>query len=866
MPGLRRILRAFIAAIGVSMVSSIGIPATAASYDLSWSTSSIGSLETVEDYSETCTPNSASDGGADGPVDAFKFKTSPKSSPPQFKIQMNFPRHEKSRRLLGDSLTTLKRESTLAKTDPATYRPCENPNGTPPVQNSDAIFNSNQDPLVRQVGYGDPTRFRDHQWLYAPYLLPGPTQRIYSFVHNEYHGNDCSTDVPMYVDPYCASSGTAARDGCSTGDFPFHCWYSSVTLATSDGTETQWDGTRWDGTTATNAARSGQAAMPNVLGAVYLHPTSAPGDSSPYLVASIPYQYRKDWGRHGYGSVSNIIKSNEDGKYYMLVLAYQGTTSASTDQGVCLLQTSDLSQPTSWRAWDGQGFNRTLTDPYHPPPGDNAADHRCEYVAPSTIGTDLAPRSVRYDTYLKKYIFTANGGTNQEKVYYSLSDDFVNWSPPQLLMQPSAPLPGQCAESLPTYASILDPNDPANDPSVDPSDSTTEPNFNRPGRRPFLFFSKANVGANCQGQGTSSLVYQPFEFNLRHAGFEDSVFSDSSANASGFDQGCCSVPGQNYVGVSSSFPAYSGSKSLQAVTFGGPVPTYGRYSTCSTCIPATNTVKWDKGTDVWYGSAFWVPGGFQAEQKNNGLGTIRWQDGAGGYGGVFLDNAPGPQPPGYELMAGKPGTQTQLGNRFDLAPYENNWVWLQIHQRFDDGKPLSEVYVNGELKTSSTAVNNYSSGNNVATLVDYGFAAPQATQGTTLMYLDEPFIDASERSAIGAPRTPIGLRLFSPAPTAAGSQLSIAWNPSTPRVPGDSVNYRVYFRAPSTDCTWIKASIDSTQGSSTSFTDYFNGESTDYRVTAYETDPIGSAAGQPTTQESDVSAPLNVSPTFPPAC
>lgn len=853
-------------AVGLALWGLVALllPASASSFTFGWSTSSNGDPVAIYDYASPC---ASSDGGADGALDAFKF-TDP-ANPSDISIQMNYPRMNKSRRFLGNSLSDLRRENVRAQTDPAHYRVCE---GTGP---GDWTVNTNQDfnftnpttPNFFQTNppqKWDPSTFTNSEWYYAPYLVPGSSPTVYSFLHNEYRGTYCNNN------PSCTDDNLK----CSPGlDFALSCWFASITMSKSDGTETQWDGS------TPPSAPGTQGSMPYVRGAVFRHPraaTTAPS-TKPYLVASIPYRYHKDWGRHGYTGASNVIKG-PDGAYYLVVHVNQGSLDpneepfysdgsdtqsyfAEQSEGACVLRSTNLGDASSWRAWDGQGFNRTLVDPYQwtpNPPSDTQADHRCEYISPDTLGMFTSPRSVRYDTYLKKYVLTTGSGT----ISYSLSDDLVNWSPKQLLMKADV---APCNEGALIYPSILDPNDPAQNAQV--TNPNSEPNFNQPDRAAAL--SSQFAGCSAVPPNTNGFVgYKPFLFNLRHASFENGALVDSSADApTGFDDASPVIPGQSVVSVANNFGYGPGDQhSMQAITFG--LPSYGRYRACFSC-PQSN-VKWDTGsgntgpsdagTDVWYGGAFWVPQGFSA--NNHGVGLIRWQDpdDPGVYGGVFL-NSNGY----YQLVRGNAATQDQIGSVFDLSGYENNWAWIEVHQRFAPSNPVSEVYVNGQLVSTSKSANTFSTNNTVADRVDYGYASVPVNQPTGLLYVDEPFIDASARAAAYAPKTPTGLRKTLPAlAPVPGQPLTVAWNAVDPGS-GGTVYYHVYKCGSSTGNVWTQITT-SPSYTSTSFTDSSYSDPSAYRVTADQRNTLGSTNGSVTTKESNPSAAIDPSRTYSPTC
>jgi hypothetical protein len=138
----------------------------------------------------------------------------------------------------------------------------------------------------------DPARFDDREWLHSTYTLDGTT--VYALVHDEYQGQ-------------------THPGRCPSGEY-FECWYNAVTLAVS-----------------TDGGLSFGHAPP-------------PG----HLVASIPYPYVPDSGPAGIFQPSNIVRNADDDHYYAMlrVQQYQGQP-----QGTCVMRTTDLADPRSWRAW-----------------------------------------------------------------------------------------------------------------------------------------------------------------------------------------------------------------------------------------------------------------------------------------------------------------------------------------------------------------------------------------------------------------------------------------------------------------------------------------------------------------------------------
>jgi hypothetical protein len=167
-------------------------------------------------------------------------------------------------------------------------------------------------------------------WISAPYTFDGKT--IYALAHTEYRGflhNNCP------IGPDGSFSETAK------------CWYNAITLM-----------------------RSADS------GATYTH-VAAPDD----LVASSPDRYVAGTGRDGVFTPSNIVHQQSDGYYYMLARA---TKSPGGQEGTCVWRTSTLSDPKSWRAWDGNGFGLRNIDPYIES-GTPRSAHVCAFVSRDEI-------------------------------------------------------------------------------------------------------------------------------------------------------------------------------------------------------------------------------------------------------------------------------------------------------------------------------------------------------------------------------------------------------------------------------------------------------------------------------------------------
>jgi len=295
------------------------------------------------------------------------------------------------------------------------------------------------DILMNSDHDADPSQFNDNEWIAAPYTEDGQT--IYAVVHNEYHGwehNDCASDS---VD--------------------FGCWYNTLTLAVShDGGRTFED-------------------------------ASPPPD---HFVAGLPYPYEAGAGPYGTLEPSNILKA-KDGFYYQVTRVDDYN---SDDQWLCLNRTDHLADPTSWRAWDGTGFNMRYISPYAQPDAD-PNEHLCEPLSPDETG--LMAQSLTYNTALDRYVLlglSADSINGREVwgIYYSFSEDLIHWTHRQLLWERELSWTWQPGDEQPIgYPTLIDPDSPSL--SFDTTDNQV-----------YLYYTKFNAGSPLD----RDLVRVPVEF------------------------------------------------------------------------------------------------------------------------------------------------------------------------------------------------------------------------------------------------------------------------------------------------------------------------------------------------------------------
>jgi hypothetical protein len=262
---------------------------------------------------------------------------------------------------------------------------------------------------------------------------------VYALVHNEYQGQ-------------------TFQSGCSS--YQYQCWWNSITSARS---------------------LDGGATFNN----------TSPG----HLIATIPYQFSKD-GPNGYFTPSQIVRSG-DGWFYAL---FRANPKGAQQLGDCLMRTRDLSTPSSWRAWNGTDFSTRFANPYLE--SINPADHVCAPVSFNQIG--LITESLTYNTYLKKWMLVGNSVGDPEfnkppGVYYSLSDNLIDWTHVELLMEAEITWVRDCVLPDPIKeVSILDP-------------SSGSRNFTTVGQTAQMFYTWYHM-SGCNGTLDRDLVRIPIRF------------------------------------------------------------------------------------------------------------------------------------------------------------------------------------------------------------------------------------------------------------------------------------------------------------------------------------------------------------------
>jgi hypothetical protein len=264
----------------------------------------------------------------------------------------------------------------------------------------------------------DPSHFQYNNWLYSFYSEDG--RRVAALVHSEYDAEE----IPGM---------------CATPKDTNNCWWNTITFAQS-------------------------------LNGGYSFIVPKPPRN---LIAALPYRYvvGNRTSAYGYNTPTNILKSGEF--YYALVNDWPHE---AQKYGPCLIRTSDVFDPSSWRAWNGKDFTIRFADPYRetiakpeehvcPPVFAGAADSLVQHSRTGIfIATQFAPDD-RFDG---------------PGFYVQASRDLIHWSNPSLLVKLSdlqaTEGPGKWTYA---YESLLDP-------------TSTDRNFSTVSDTPYLYYVRSD--------------------------------------------------------------------------------------------------------------------------------------------------------------------------------------------------------------------------------------------------------------------------------------------------------------------------------------------------------------------------------------
>ena len=307
------------------------------------------------------------------------------------------------------------------------------------------VSDCSRGPIVSSPLDPNPAHFNYLNWLTAVYTENG--RDVYALMHTEWHG----WEIP---------------GACPAGAGNRRCGVVGITFAVSHDS-----------------------------GDSYAEP-APPGN----LVATAPPRPMVDDVRTGLAAHSAPVKRGN----YWYVLALPA---ANDDQatGACLLRSPDITDPGSWRAWDGSSFSVRFENPYYQSVTPTRT-HTCEPVDYDSIQS--MTRSLTYNTYLGKYVLTGTAVKYDPArsqivygFYYSLSDDLIHWSMRQLLLEIPSLMSHQCGgPDVGSYPSLID-------------HDSTDRNFRTGDATMYLYYVEMHFNAACQLTLNRDVVRFPIQFS-----------------------------------------------------------------------------------------------------------------------------------------------------------------------------------------------------------------------------------------------------------------------------------------------------------------------------------------------------------------
>lgn len=227
-------------------------------------------------------------------------------------------------------------------------------------------------------------------------------------------------------------------------------------------------------------------------------------------------------------------------------------------------------------------------------------------------------------------------------------------------------------------------------------------------------------------------------------------------------------PGSPSVTTTTSNPC-AGAQSARASVGAGSGNKFARTIWGGT-VGDPQALNWGDGSEVWYGTALYLPNGFGAAMQSYYV-PMRWD--TYGVSNVTRSGVSMYASGQWQLFAEQDGVHPQanlLPSTFKLS--EGVWHTLEVHQRLSGsaGSALNELYVDGVRMGSSTAPNYFGT---PVSAIRYGIVAidqDRQTNALSVQY-DSPYAGPTRRS--------IGCGTTAPAP-APSTPAAPAPAPSTP--------------------------------------------------------------------------------------
>ena len=280
----------------------------------------------------------------------------------------------------------------------------------------------------------NPADFDDSTWLDSFYSIDGTN--IVALGHMEYHGWEHPGEC------------------YEQGNYSAACWYNGDTFHLSND------------------------------GGYHFGSVKPPAN----YILSVPYRYVVNSGPEGYSIDTNVVKAGD--WYYAIATGWSWPGNCFAGMSECLvfggaapIRTSNILDPTSWRAWNGQDFSVSFLDPYL---GEASNPFEHIFTPIPAIGyvnaINFHPAS---NQFVATLIDPYDNFYGPPGLYLATSPDLIQWSQPTLVVTIADLLakepPGNWSYG---YFSLLDPN-------------ASDPNFSNIGDSAYLYYVRSDNDHCC---------------------------------------------------------------------------------------------------------------------------------------------------------------------------------------------------------------------------------------------------------------------------------------------------------------------------------------------------------------------------------
>ncbi len=315
--------------------------------------------------------------------------------------------------------------------------------GTIHLISASTVLNASLGPTLESVQHNcqaaywskldpNPADYDDRTWLDSFYNIDGTN--IVALGHMEYHGwshpGECSEQ----------------------GNYSASCWYNADTFHLSKD------------------------------GGYHFASFGAPAN----YVAGVPYTYVANSGPEGYSIDTNIVKAGDWCYAVATGWSWPGNCNnyCRVYGGGSPIRTSNILDPSSWRAWNGQEFSVSFADPYL-----GSIAHPFDHIF-SPIFYLANVNAINVDGKSGLFVATIADPFNDQYgppgLYLSTSPDMVQWSTPTLVVTIAQLLAKEPKGGDWTYGyfSLLDPN-------------STDDNFSTITDNPYLYYVRSDNSHCC---------------------------------------------------------------------------------------------------------------------------------------------------------------------------------------------------------------------------------------------------------------------------------------------------------------------------------------------------------------------------------